>query len=407
MGYFQTALKGISWMGLLRVVTRGLALVKIAVLARILVPAQFGIYGIATLVLGFLEMLTETGINIFLIQKSKKVDEYVNSAWVVSIVRGFLIGILIFISAPFIANYFKNENAVFILYLVSVVPLVRGFINPSCIKYQKNLEFNKQFSYDAVIFFVDAVFAIGLGIITKSENSFVYAMIISTVLEVILSFIYFKPTPKFVFEKEKTMEVINRGKWITGAGIFNYLFQNLDDILVGRILGTASLGVYQQAYKISTLPVSEVGEVFNKVTFPIYVNLKEDKIRLRNAFLKTLLVICLFTIPFGILLFKFPKEIISLILGQNWVIAAPVMQLLAIYGSVKAISNSFFSLFLGIGRQEVVTYITMFSTICLVAILYPLIKIFGILGAGYATIIATILSLPVLIAYYVKYFKIK
>ena len=407
MGYFQTALKGISWMGLLRVVTRGLALVKIAVLARILVPAQFGIYGIATLVLGFLEMLTETGINIFLIQKSKKVDEYVNSAWVVSIVRGFLIGILILVLAPFIANYFKNENAVFILYLVSVVPLVRGFINPSCVKYQKNLEFNKQFSYDAVIFFVDAVFAIGLGIITKSENSFVFAMIISTVLEVILSFIYFKPTPKFVFEKEKTMEVINRGKWITGAGIFNYLFQNLDDILVGRILGTTSLGVYQQAYKISTLPVSEVGEVFNKVTFPIYVNLKEDKIRLRNAFLKTLLVICLFTIPFGILLFKFPKEIISLILGQNWVIAAPVMQLLAIYGSVKAISNSFFSLFLGIGRQEVVTYITMFSTICLVAILYPLIKIFGILGAGYATIIATILSLPVLIAYYVKYFKIK
>ena len=94
MGYFQTALRGLSWMGALRVVTRSLALVKIAILARILVPAQFGIYGIATLVLGFLEMLTETGINIFLIQKNKKVDEYVNSAWVVSIVRGFLISFL-------------------------------------------------------------------------------------------------------------------------------------------------------------------------------------------------------------------------------------------------------------------------------------------------------------------------
>ncbi|MFZ3301299.1 MAG: oligosaccharide flippase family protein, partial [Microgenomates group bacterium] len=261
MGYFQTALRGLSWMGALRVVTRSLALVKIAILARILVPAQFGIYGIATLVLGFLEMLTETGINIFLIQKNKKVDEYVNSAWVVSIVRGFLIGILIFVSAPFIASYFKNESATFILYLVSVVPVIRGFINPSCVKYQKNLEFNKQFRYDSVIFFVDAVFAIGLGVLTKSENSFIYAMIISTVLEVILSFIYFKPTPKFIFEKEKTMEVINRGKWITGAGVFNYLFQNLDDILVGRVLGTTSLGIYQQAYKISTLPVSEVGEV--------------------------------------------------------------------------------------------------------------------------------------------------
>lgn len=405
MGYYKQALNGLSWMGALRVFTRSLALIKIAILARILLPAQFGIYGIATLVLGFLEMLTETGINIFLVQQKEKIDEYIDSAWVVSIIRGFIIGILIFVLAPFIAVYFKNSDATYILYLVSVVPMIRGFINPSCIKYQKNLEFNKQFKYDSVIFFVDALFAITIGIITKSENSLIYAMLVSTTLEVILSFIYFKPIPKFVFEKEKTLKVINRGKWITGAGIANYLFQNLDDIVVGRVLGTTSLGIYQQAYKISTLPVSEVGEVFNKVTFPIYVNLKDDKIRLRNAFLKTLVIISLFVIPFGYLVFKFPIEIIKFVLGNSWISAAPVLQILAIYGSIKAISNSFFSLFLGIGKQEVVTYITLASTICLIAILYPLIKIFGILGAGYATIIATLFSLPLLTFYYVKYFK--
>ncbi len=407
MGYFQIALNGISWMGALRVFTRSLALIKIAILARILLPAQFGIYGIATLVLGFLEMLTETGINIFLVQQKEKIDEYIDSAWVVSVIRGLLIGILIFIFAPYIANYFKNTDATFILYLVGIVPIIRGFINPACIKYQKNLEFNKQFKYDSVIFLVDAIFAISIGVATKSENSLIYAMIISTALEVILSFIYFKPTPKFIFEKEKTLKVINRGKWITGAGVANYLFQNIDDIVVGRVMGTASLGIYQQAYKISTLPVSEVGEVFNKVTFPIYVSLKEDKIRLKNAFLKTLLIICLFVFPFGYFVFKFPIEIIKFVLGNAWVSAAPVLQILAIYGVIKAISNSFFSLFLGIDKQEVVTYITLFSTVCLIAILYPLIKIFGILGAGYATIIATLLTLPVLIAYYVKYFTTK
>lgn len=405
MGYYKQALNGISWMGALRAITRALALVKIAILARILLPAQFGIYGIATLVLGFLEMLTETGINIFLIQQKEKIDDYINSAWVVSIIRGFIIGLFIFILAPFIANYFNSPNAKFILYLVSIVPVIRGFINPSCIKYQKNLEFNKQFRYDSVIFFVDAIFAVALGIITKSENSLIYAMIISTTLEAILSFIYFSPKPKFIFDKEKTLKVINRGKWITGAGIANYLFQNIDDIVVGRVMGAASLGVYQQAYKISTLPVSEVGEVFNKVTFPIYVNLKEDKKRLKAAFVKTLLIICLLVIPFGIVVFKFPLEIINFVLGDKWLPAAPVLQLLAIYGVLKAISNSFFSLFLGIDKQEVVTYITLFSTVCLVAILYPFIKIFGILGAGYATIIATFLTIPVLIAYYSKYFQ--
>lgn len=407
MGYFQTALNGISWMALLRAFTRSLALVKIAVLARILTPAQFGIYGIAILVVGFLEMLTETGINVFLVQQKEKIDEYVDSAWVVSIIRGFLIGTVLFISAPFIANYFKSPNATFILYLISVVPVIRGFINPSCVKFQKQLEFKKLFKYDSILFLVDVVFAVGLGVLTKSENSLIYAMMVSATLEVILSFVYFKPTPKFKFEKEKTLEVVNRGKWITGAGIANYLFQNVDDIVVGRVLGTVNLGIYQQAYKISTLPVSEVGEVFNKVTFPIYVNLKEDRVRLNKAFLKTLLIICLLVIPFSFVVFKFPREIINLVLGDKWLSATPVLQLLAIYGGIKAISNSFFSLFLGIGKQEAVTYITLASTLCLLAILYPLIKIFGLLGAGYATIIATLFSLPLLIYYYVKYFSAK
>jgi len=67
------------------------------------------------------------------------------------------------------------------------------------------LEFNKLFRYDSVLFLVDVIFAIGLGIITKSENSLVYAMIISTLLEVLFSFIYFKPTPKFIFDKEKSL----------------------------------------------------------------------------------------------------------------------------------------------------------------------------------------------------------
>ena len=405
MGYFQTTLKGLSWMGLLRGVTRSLAFVKIAILARIFTPAQFGIYGIASLVLGFLEILTETGINIFLIQKSEKIDNYVNSAWVVSIFRVIVISILIFLTAPLIATYFKNEEASLIIRLISIVPLIRGFINPSCVKYQKNLEFNKQFYYDSTIFFVDALIAVVLGVITKSENSLVYAMIGSTILELVLSFLLFKPTPNFVFEKEKALEVINRGKWITGAGIFNYLFQNLDDILVGRMLGSNSLGVYQLSYKVSTLPVSEVGEVFNKVTFQIYSKLDGDTQRIKKAFLKTLLIIICFVVPFGLIVFYFPEQIIKIILGEKWLVAVPVLQVLAIFGSLKAITNSFFSLFLGIKKQEVVTFVTLFSTIILAALLYPLIKIFGILGAGFATIIATISTIPLFIYFFFKYFK--
>src|SRR3989344_8747983 len=111
MGYLKTTFRGISWMAALRVVTRGLTIVKIAILARILLPAQFGIYGIATLVLGLLEMLTETGINVFLIQEKDDVDGYINSAWVTSIIKGIIISAIILITIPFLTMFFDTPNA--------------------------------------------------------------------------------------------------------------------------------------------------------------------------------------------------------------------------------------------------------------------------------------------------------
>jgi len=81
MGYFKQALKGITWMTALEGLTKAAAVAKIAVLARILTPSQFGSYGIALLVLGFLEVITETGINVFLIQEKDNVQKYLDSAW--------------------------------------------------------------------------------------------------------------------------------------------------------------------------------------------------------------------------------------------------------------------------------------------------------------------------------------
>src|SRR3990170_4336273 len=94
-------------MGALRVLVRGLGFFRIAILARLLTPSQFGIFGIATLVLSFLEIATETGINIFLIQIKENVDDFINTAWIVSIIRGILISFIIIITSPLVVNIFN------------------------------------------------------------------------------------------------------------------------------------------------------------------------------------------------------------------------------------------------------------------------------------------------------------
>ena len=94
MGYISVTAKGVSWISFFRVINRLLSLVKLSILGRLLTPMQFGIFGIAGMVLALLEVVTETGINIFLVQSKQDIIVYVNSAWVISIVRGFLLSLL-------------------------------------------------------------------------------------------------------------------------------------------------------------------------------------------------------------------------------------------------------------------------------------------------------------------------
>jgi len=405
VGYIKDAIKGVSWMGTLRVLIRGLGFFRIAILARLLTPSQFGIFGIAALVLSFLEIATETGINIFLIQVKENIDDFINTAWIVSILRGILISFAIIISAPLIVNIFNLSEVYPLLIWVSMVPLIRGFINPSIVKFQKELMFKKEFILRTTLYTLDAVVVIIFALITRSALSLVIGLIFSSLLEVLLSFIFVKPRPIFHLDIGKAKKIISRGKWITGFGLFDYLFQNVDDFFIGKIMGTSPLGVYQVAYKISSLPVSEIADVFAKVTFPIYSKFESDKKRMKNAFIKTLTVSAVLMLSFGILIFLFPLQIISILLGSNWLEAVDVLKVLAVYGVLKGLTGISQTLFLAIGKQEYITFITFITLLGLSVAIIPLINKYGIIGAGTSAVIGSIFGLIITIYFTFRYFK--
>jgi O-antigen/teichoic acid export membrane protein len=379
-----------------------IAFARTAILARILIPAQFGLFGITTLVLAFLEILVETGINVFLIQEKDNIDEYINTAWVVSITRGIIISSVIFLIAKPVSIFFKSPDSLNLLYLMALVPLIRGLINPSVVKFQKELRFKKEFWFKSTIFLFDAGVAVIIALTIRSAISLVWGLIAGAILEVLLSFIYTRPIPKLRFETVKIKRIISRGKWMTGAGIFQYLFRQGDDAVVGRILGTSSLGLYQVAYRISSLPISEVADVIARVTFPVYMKISKDSKRFKNAFYKTILTVSVLVVPFGLVIFFFSREIILVILGDKWLEAVPVLKVLSIYGVIRAIINPSLTVFLAVKKQELVTLITFISVLGLAVSIVPLVIKFGIVGAGISTIIGSLVSLP-----FVVYFSWK
>jgi len=407
MGYTKDAIKGISWIGFFRIATRVISYVRIAILARILTPSQFGAADIVLLTLSITEIFTETGINIFLIQQKEKIDKYISTAWVISIVRGLLIALAILIFASSIAQFFSSQIAYNLLIASIFVPIFRGFINPSIAKFVKDLQFRKEFYNRTSIFFVESVVSVIFAFMLHSPIAIIYGLITGALFEVILSFLIAKPQPRFKFEGELFKQVISRGKWLTATGIFNYLYHNGDNIVVGKLLGTGALGLYQRAYSISILPITEVSDTFGKVTLPVFVKMSDDIPRLKRAYLRSVMTISAIVVPTGALIFMFPELVIKIILGSQWISAASTLQVLSVFGVIRAISISSLSPFYALKRQEFVSQITFVSFLGLAITIIPFVSMWGLVGAAYSALFGSLLSIPLILYYLNKIFKEK
>jgi|SRR5579885_495707 len=403
MGYTREVIKGVSWTGFLRFITKAVGFLEAIILARILVPAQFGTYGIALLALGLLETLTETGVNIVLIQE-KEIEPYISSAWFVSIGRGIIVSLILFLSSPLIATFFHSSSSQLLLQLISIAPFLRGFINPAVVKFQKELWFVKNFWYQLVILVVDTITSITVTYLTKQPIGIVIGLLVGVCIELLLSFLVVSPRPKFEFEKAYISKIFHRGKWITLSGIFDYLFFNSDNIAVGRMLGAGALGIYQLAYSLAVVPLTEIGSVFVFVTLPVFARLSRDNKRLQKAYAKTILGIFCLGIPYVFIIILFP-HLFVLLLGQKWSAMMRVLPVLAVLGLVKSVSTSSSALFVGKEKQNYTMVVTLVTIAGMLLTIVPFIHMFGIVGAGFAALTGAVAAVPVIIFYTLKLFR--
>lgn len=353
MGFRKTAIEGVGWIGGLRIAARLVTLVKIAILARLLTPHEFGRFGAAAMALTFFEILTETGVNQALIHSDRKVETIIDSAWIISIVRGILISILIFISAYPLASFFRDPSMIDLVLMIALVPVIKGFINPMTVVFFKELKFSNEFIFRSILLTVDGAVALLAGFILRSAMAFVIALLVSGTAEVVLSFLWFKVRPKLKFQVERLKEILGYGKWVTLSGIAFWLSNEIDNLFTGRIFGTAVLGVYQNAFKISTLPVTEIAGTVNQVAFPMLSKVKHDEKRFNKIFKTSFGFSSLAGMVLVLILFIFPDLAVRVLLGEQWLAAVPIIRLLAVYGLIRTVESGLQPMFLAQGRPKV------------------------------------------------------
>ena len=378
------------WSFSLRAIDQVFSLIRLVIIARLLSPSDYGLFGIALLTISVIDTFTQTGIQSALIQKKKNTDTYLDTAWTMSLARGFVLFLIILGTAPFSASFFHSDAAQSIIRVIAVTVLLQGVSNIGMIYFVKNLRFDKLFLYELCGTFAEFAVAITSAFLLRNVWALVYGLLARNIVQCIISYLISPNKPHISFEKEKAKELFTYGKWILGSGILSFLFSQGDDIFVGKFLGITALGLYQMAYRISYLPHTEITSVISTVSFPIYSKLQGNTEQLRKAFLKVLFLVVLVVLPVSGGMFFIAHDFTSLFLGQQWLPMVPAFKILALYNLVLCIGAVAGTLFQGVGKPKMTTQLQFINVVLLAILIYPLTLRWGIAGTALAVLLQVI-----------------
>jgi len=328
----KKVVRGGIWVFVLRIVNRGLDFIRIIILAKLLSPTDFGLVGIAILSISILETFSQTGFKFALIQKKENIASYLDTAWTLSALRGLSLFLLLFFSAPIIADFFSSSQAISVIRFVAISLILTGFQNIGILIFQKELEFNKLFLLEISTTITHCATTIILAVLLKNVWALVIGGLLANFVRFCISYGIHSYRPKIKIEKEKALELFSFGRWIFLSTIVIFLARQGDDFFLGKVLGVTALGLYQMAFMIGNLPSSEITGIISQVAFPTYAKLKSTPGKLTDAYIKTISFVALISFPFSGGIFILAPYFTSLFLGEKWLPIVTPLQILAISG---------------------------------------------------------------------------
>ena len=397
MSYSKQAVSGFSWQTIMKIFAAFISLAKISVLARLLSPDDFGLFSLTIIALGLSEAAAQTGINITILQSKRSVSYFLDTAWVISIARGFVIAIMMIIIGFGLGNYFDNPQLISLVSLASLIPVIKGLINPYIISMRKNLKFFNDSLYHLSLILVEGILAVTLGLLLKSVSAMIISMIGAAIIEVIISFSFFKIKPQFKYLKSRAQVIFNSAKWLSLSSLMGYLNDNLDDFIIGKLVGTYKLGLYHNAYALSHKLNYDLARSVHHGTLPVYTKIADDSKRLGRAIFKTLGATSLLLLITSTPVLLFPEFFVNLILGSQWLEVVPLIKWLVLAGVTHSLALIGYTLFLSKGAYKILNthqFINLLLTISLIIILG---QNQGLIGAVKGLAFGRLLSLPAII----------
>ncbi len=358
----------------MRWTNRLIGIVSTLILARLLVPEDFGIVAMASVVVGLVDVLLDFGVQIALIQNSDAQRADYDSAWTIRLGQSAAAALAIAIAAAPAAGFFGDDRVGPVLWLMSLSVLLGGLENIGIVDFQKRMQFGRDFRFFFTKRLIGFVVTIALAIVLRSYWAMVVGALASRVAGVVLSYWMhpYRPRPSLT----RFHHIWSVSQWVLVRNVGSYADRNLDRLLLGRGSSAAVVGSYSLASEISAMPTSELLTPLNRVLFPAFVGMSSDPPRLVRAYRTAMGVQSTVAVPAGTGLALVAPVAVPLLLGAQWTSAIPLVQILSFISVLLALGASSANLLLSLGRIRLQAMLVWFQV--------------GLFGAGALTMLPEI-----------------
>lgn len=375
------AASGAVWASIDRFGAMGVAFVVNLVLARLLMPADFGIIGMLAIFIAVSQTLIDSGFSTALIQKKNPTQTDFSTIFYWNIVLALLLYLCLFVTAPFIARFYHTPLMSPVLRVIGITLLLCGINAVQLTRLRKSLSFKTIAASNITSTVISGCLAILLAYRGFGVWSLVVMQIASGAINVVILAIVTRWHPSLMFSFESFKELFSFGGFILAANVLQTICQNFQGVIIGRKFSASQMGYFSQAYKLDQVTSYSLPQVIVQVMYPVYSSIQDDRKRLQAVLLMNIRVIS-FAVFFllGFLMLAAEPIILGLY-GEKWITSVPYFQIFCVGGLFVCLQNINFYAVAAVGKSKDLFYWSFYKWGFLLTVLFigSYVGMYGIL----------------------------
>ncbi|MCF6359287.1 MAG: lipopolysaccharide biosynthesis protein [Cyclobacteriaceae bacterium] len=395
MGSFkQKAVSGILWSFVQQFGIQFIGFFISILLARLLLPAEFGLIGMITVFIAIGNALVDNGMAASLLRTKDPDKIDYSTVFIANFLTSIVIYAMVFLVAPYISMFYGQPSLTLIIRIYCLSFIISSLTIVQSTRLNKNLEFKKQM----LINIPSTIGGGALGVVLAYQGfgvwSLVYMNLFRSVLGTIILWMMSEWRPSMDFNFDRLKIHLNFGYKLTASGLFNSIFSNSYNIVIGKYFSASQLGFYTRAQSLKQLPVENITSALSKVTYPLLASIQDDVPKMKSVYRRLMQQIMFWLTPLMICAIIIAEPLFRFLITDKWLPAVPYFQILCIVGILFPIQHNNLNILKVVGKSGLYLRLEMISNI--ITILALLLAIpFGIYGLLWGQVGSMLISLSI------------